>query len=174
MSDVLAKIRAKAAEREAAKKAEEEKEAEIKKNVAENKLRLSDTQKKQISEQEQKVLEEEKEQLSAIVSLPETVYEIEGLDPERLVHNLEELQVGLEQGDSRIKSYMKEILQNLKQFPDLAYLLSDDQIGLISRGSLQQANVQIAVTTAKKKSATKKVASKDLDLSSMDLSTLKL
>ena len=169
MSDALERIRARVAARVAEAEAKTKQESVVKQNVLSNKLRLNPSNKAKVAVAEQEALAAQKEEMSKTFELPQSIYKIEGLDPDRLGNNLLYLQESLDNNDPMLKGYLKEILLNLRQYPDLAFLLTDDQIGLIAKGTLKQGNVEIAVTQAKKR-APKQTT--DLDLSSADLSKI--
>lgn len=67
---------------------------------------------------------------------------------------LSALQSALEEQNPNIQSYMKSIGENLRQFPELVHLLSDEQIRPIYTAMQRETGVVISAKLAKK--ATKK------------------
>jgi hypothetical protein len=50
-----------------------------------------------------------------------------------------------------IANHLKEINEDLRQYPDLVHLLSDDDIAPIYSAIMEQSNVEITAKAAKKK-----------------------
>lgn len=75
-----------------------------------------------------------------------------------ILPKLQSLQIALESENPEIRGYLKAIHTDLAQYPDLAHLLTDEQIAPIYSAIRQQTNVVIEAKAAKKKSGAKATA----------------
>lgn len=70
---------------------------------------------------------------------------------EDIVPKLDNLSQMLDANAPGIENHLKEINEDLRQYPDLVFLLSDEQISPIYRAILKHENVVIKVKEAKKR-----------------------
>lgn len=66
-----------------------------------------------------------------------------------IIPKLQALQQALEEQNPNINGYLKSISENLRQFPELVHLLSDEQIKPIYSAMRQQTSVVISAKLAK-------------------------
>jgi hypothetical protein len=69
-------------------------------------------------------------------------------------HNILSLANAVIQDDQDITGYLRAIMQNANKYPELAYLLNDDQLRVITTGLLKKSSTQI-VTSKIERSANK-------------------
>lgn len=67
-----------------------------------------------------------------------------------ILPKINSLENELQQENPNIHLYLKDINENLREFPDLVHLLSDEQIAPIYSAMRQLTGVAIAVKVAKK------------------------
>lgn len=68
-----------------------------------------------------------------------------------ILPKLELLEQALQQEAPEIESYMREINTDLRQFPELVFALSDDQIAPLYQAILKKTNTVIEVKTKRKR-----------------------
>lgn len=132
--------------------------------VTENKLPVS-TVKPSISKKLENVNESaaaegelvDSTQSSELFELNTDIYVLEGFDSEKFIENMQAVSSRMDQEVPEIKVFIKEILLEMRRYEELAYLLNDNQIGLITGGVLKIKGIEIA--TPAKTSKTKKVFS---------------
>jgi hypothetical protein len=74
-----------------------------------------------------------------------------GMTVADILPKIERLQSALEAQAPGIENYLSEINEDLRQYPELTFLLSDEEIAPIYAAILKKTNTVIAVKTAKKK-----------------------
>lgn len=68
-----------------------------------------------------------------------------------ILPKIERLEAALLAAEPGIENYLAEINEDLRQYPDLTFLLSDEQIAPIYKAIIQRSNVVIAVKASKKR-----------------------
>ena len=74
---------------------------------------------------------------------------------EPILKVMRNIEAQLQSENTQIENYMVEINQNLRSFPDLIHLLTDEQIAPYYKAVLKQANIKLA--PKKSKAAAKEV-----------------
>lgn len=125
---------------------------------------------KQVKEVTEQIVANETNQLAAIeeaqlanLEFSDDLRKIEGLDADRLIDNITGVWDALENSTGGIKNYLREILINIRQYPEISYILTDEQVGLISSGMLKQAGIEISVSAVKKKKPAKAATTISID-----------
>jgi hypothetical protein len=114
-------------------------------------LSLTKNLNKAVEEKVEKVTSEEIES----ISFPKEFYEIPEFDAQQFEANVLNMANQLAMDDPDIKTYILEINRNLRQYPQLAHLLTDETRGLIFQGFKYVKKIEIvAKKPAKSSSAT--------------------
>lgn len=87
-----------------------------------------------------------------LLDLDEQLYEIDGFPVDEMKSNLQNLYISLTTNQADLPLFCKKIDQNLRQYPELSYLLKPEQVNLFVRGLMFLKGVNI-VTKDKKVSA---------------------
>jgi hypothetical protein len=77
----------------------------------------------------------------------------EELPADVVSNKLRELDAAMELRTPQLANLMIDINRNLRQYDELAYLLTDDQLGLIVRSNLAVKNIELSAASTKKTSA---------------------
>lgn len=105
-----------------------------------------------------------------LYDVPDEARSLDGLDADLLLAKMRDLDAATVAKTPEIPSLCREIRANLEQYPELTHILSDEQLGIIVKGYLVQADVETSpkTTQAKSAKATKVVA----DLASLSIDEL--
>lgn len=103
-----------------------------------------------------------------LYDMPSEASELDGLDADRFITTLQNLDAATFEKTPDIRTFCREIRKNLEQYPELTHILNDEQLGIIVGGYLELKGVETAPKTKAAKSAagTRKLA----DLSKLDMS----
>jgi hypothetical protein len=94
-----------------------------------------------------------------IYTVPDAAYALEGLEADKLLEQLRELDAATIEKTPEIPRLGVAIRKNLEQYPELTHILSEDQLGIIVSGYLVHAGVETAPKgkAAKSKAANVKI-----------------
>ena len=87
-----------------------------------------------------------------ISHLDADIYKIEELDVEAFINRLFQVSITLDLSDPDLPQYVRMIYKDLLQYPELAHLLTEEQIGFIVNGVLTAKQAFIKTPKPKKKS----------------------
>lgn len=85
------------------------------------------------------------------VEFPERFYQVEGFDAKKFEQNMAVIHTKMEADDPDIGNYLLDIYQNLKKYPEVSTLLTNEQIGLIVNGFKTFKDEEIKISAPKKK-----------------------
>lgn len=91
-----------------------------------------------------------------LFTLNTSIYEIDGFNAPNFISLLEQTYTAIATNEPDLKDLVEKISKNLRQYEELSYLLTPEQINIWFRGFSMLKNTQI-ITTAKKKSASSKI-----------------
>ncbi len=104
---------------------------------------------------QQEVAVTEKETFTKNFTPTDEMYQIAKFDPDSFMSSLSSLQDQLLANAPGMPSYLRQIHQNLKQYPELTHLLDDSQIKIIVSGLLKKTNTDMAAVATKKRGSKK-------------------
>ena len=123
----------------------------------------------QVTEQGDKLTEFiDAQTAKGMYNLPEEASELDGLDADRFISTLQNLDAATFEKTPDIRTFCREIRKNLEQYPELTHILNDDQLGILVGGYLELKGIETAPKTKAAKAAvgTKTIA----ELSKLDMS----
>lgn len=103
----------------------------------------------QISIQNDKLQQHiEQQESKGVYAFSDKIKEIEELDADVFINNMKMLDQATVEKTPDIRSLLINIRTNLQQYAELTHILTDDQLGIIVKGALCQANVETAPKSA--------------------------
>ena len=125
----------------------------------------------QVSAQNDKLADHiAKQEEAGVYNFSGKVREVEGLDADGFILKMQALDAATVEKTPDIRSFSMQIRKNLHQYPELTHLLSDEQLGIITRGMLVLAG---EATEPKTKGAKTRASNVKLEtLGSMKLDDL--
>lgn len=98
-----------------------------------------------------------------LIKFPADFYEIPTFNANVFEQNMLNLAEEINEEEPELKFFLKEIYQDLKKYPELAYLLEPKQIGLIVESFKIVRKVEISGTKPKKKNVLKSLDNMSTD-----------
>ena len=99
------------------------------------------------------------------IEFPEEFYQVPDFDAERFESNMKSVAEEMLTSDPDIKTYLRDIVRNLKKFGQVPHMLSDEQIGLVVTSFQRIKNREIKASKPRPKAnaSVQKVLNKHID-----------
>lgn len=88
-----------------------------------------------------------------LLELNQSLTSIDGFPAEELQRNLANVYKAIEQDQPDLPLFLENISKQMRQYEELAYLLTDDQLGLFFNGVMKHTNANIKTAKPKKTAA---------------------
>lgn len=88
-----------------------------------------------------------------LLELNQSLTSIDGFPAEELQRNLASVYKAIEQDQPDLPLFLENISKQMRQYEELAYLLTDDQLGLFFNGVMKHTNANIKTAKPKKTAA---------------------